>query len=271
LIVGLVGRARIARALVWRDFLITRSYRLPFVFDLVFGIANLVIYFYISRTFESSETANLGGAPSYFAFAAVGVSLTVVIQAASVGLARRLREEQLTGTFEALVSEPVASAETSLGMAGFPFLFALARACVYLSAAYLLLGLDLSHADFAGLAIMLAVAGVAVAGLGVAFGALVLIFKRGDALAVLVTFALGLGGGAYFPTEQLPSIVQPIVALIPTRFAFDGLRAALFRGEGWGGDALALLLFGIIALPLAVLAFGRALRYARGRGSLAQY
>src|SRR5919108_1489576 len=110
---GLLGRARIARSLVWRDFLITRSYRLPFVFDLIFGIANLVIYFYISRTFEGAETSSFGGAPSYFAFAAVGVSLTVVIQSACVGLARRLREEQLTGTFEALVAEPVASAETS--------------------------------------------------------------------------------------------------------------------------------------------------------------
>lgn len=268
---GLVDRVRIARALVWRDFLITRSYRVPFVFDLFFGIANLVIYFYISRTFEGGEAANLGGAPSYFAFAAVGVSLTVVIQAASVGLARRLREEQLTGTFEALVAEPVASAETSLGLAGFPFLFAVVRAVVYLTAAYLLFGLDLSQADFVGFAIMLAGTGLAVAGLGVAFGALVLIFKRGDAIAILVTFALGLGGGAYFPTGQLPSVLQPIVDVIPTRFAFDGLRAALFQGEGWGGDALALALFGIIALPLAVLAFDRALRHARRRGSLAQY
>jgi ABC-2 type transport system permease protein len=268
---GLAGRARIARALIWRDFLITRSYRLPFVFDLFFGVANLVIYFYISRTFEGGEAASFGGAPSYFAFAAVGVSLTVVIQSASVGLARRLREEQLTGTFEALVAEPVASTETSLGLAGFPFLFAVARAVVYLSAAYLLLDLDLSHADFAGFGIMLALTGLAVAALGVAFGTLVLIFKRGDAIAVLITFALGLGGGAFFPTNELPSVVQPIVDLMPTRFAFDGLRAALFRGEGWGGDALSLALFAIIALPLAVLAFERALSYARRRGSLAQY
>lgn len=268
---GLVGRARIARSLIWRDFLITRSYRVPFVFDLFFGVANLVIYFYISRTFEGGEAANFGGAPSYFAFAAVGVSLTVVIQAASVGLARRLREEQLTGTFEALVAEPVASAETSLGLAGFPFLFAVARAVVYLTAAYLLLGLDLSQADFGGFAIMLAATGLAVAALGVAFGALVLIFKRGDAIAVLSTFALALGGGAYFPTEQLPSVVQPIVDLIPTRFAFDGLRAALFRGEGWADDALALGLIGLIALPLAIVVFDRALRYARRCGSLAQY
>jgi ABC-2 type transport system permease protein len=268
---GLVDRAGTAWAVVVRDYLITRSYRLPFVLDIVLGVANLAIYFYISRTFGGRHPANLGGAPSYFAFAAVGVSLTVVIQAASVGLARRVREEQLTGTLEALVAEPIASREIALGMAGFPFLFAVARGAVYLIVAVFLLGLDLSQADLSGFVIVLAAAGFALTSLGVACGALVLIFKRGETLTLLVTFGLGLAGGAYFPTDELPSLVQPIVDVIPTRFAFDGLRAALFRGEGWTGDAVALAVYGVVGLPLAVLAFDRALRHARRAGSVAQY
>jgi ABC-2 type transport system permease protein len=256
---------------VWRDYRITRSYRLTFVLDFFFGLVNLVVYFYISRTFKGAAHADLAGAPSYFAFAAVGVSLTVVIQSASVGLARRLREEQLTGTLEMLTAQPIGPAEMSVGLAGFPFLFSVCRAAFYLIAAAVFLDLDLSRANLAGFAIVLVLTGLAIAGLGVALAALVLVFKRGDTLAVLVTLVLAFGGGAFFPTDLLPSVVQPLVDLIPTRFAFDGLRDALFRGEGWGGDALALFIFAIAVLPLSVLGFDRALRHARARGTVAQY
>src|SRR5918999_4072548 len=88
------SRLRTAAAIVWREFAITRSYRTAFAFELFFGFANLVIYYYISQTIGDVER-DLGAAPDYFAFAAIGITLIVGIQAAASGLARRLREEQL--------------------------------------------------------------------------------------------------------------------------------------------------------------------------------
>jgi ABC-2 type transport system permease protein len=267
----LVERARAAWAITWRDYRHTRSYRFALTLDLLFGLVTLLIYFYISRTFRGATHAHLAGAPSYFAFAAVGVSLMVVIQGASVALARRLRDEQLTGTLEMLTAQPLGATETSLGLAGFPFLFAMCRGALYLLVAYALLGLDLSRADVSGCVIVFVLTGLAVAGIGVASAAFVLMFKRGGTIVPLTTLFLGLGGGAFFPTDVLPKVVQPLADAVPTRFAFDGMRSALFRGEGWGGDALALLAFGITLLPIAVLGFDRALRAARTRGSVAEY
>src|SRR4051812_16673003 len=111
-------------ALIRRDVQITRSYRLTFVMDIVFAFLNLAVFFYISRTFNNAPTVDLNGAPTYFAFAAVGIALTSVIETASVGLGRRVREEQLIGTLEALMTQPITLVEFSFGIAGFPFLFA---------------------------------------------------------------------------------------------------------------------------------------------------
>ena len=42
------------RALVRRDFSITRSYRLSFALEAVYGVLGLVLYYFISRTFENA-------------------------------------------------------------------------------------------------------------------------------------------------------------------------------------------------------------------------
>ena len=69
-------RFGVFRALVRRDYSLSRSYRFALVLDAFFGGLNLLVYYFISATFESASTAELAGAPSYFAFAVVGVTLS---------------------------------------------------------------------------------------------------------------------------------------------------------------------------------------------------
>jgi len=76
---------------------------------------------------------------------------------------------------------------------------------------------------------------------------------------------------AGLPVEVLPGTLQSISAVVPSRFAYDGVRSALFEGQGWAGDAARLMLFAIAGLPLAVLAFKGALLRAKKRGTLATY
>lgn len=258
-------------ALARRDYSIFSSYRFALAFDLLYGLIDLIIYFFISRTFKGASTADLGGAPSYFAFVTVGIVITLVIGAASAEVGWRLREEQLTGTLEALVTQPIRAWQIALGMAGWPFTFALVRAAFYLLIAATLLGVDLSHASWAGGFLVLLAAGLALLGLGIALGALVMVFKRGNNIVGLVSIALGFAGGAFFPLGVLPGWLEFVGKLLPTRFVFDGVRSALFAGTGWGEDALVLLGYSVIGLPLALWAFSRALDYARRRGSLAEY
>jgi ABC-2 type transport system permease protein len=258
-------------AILLRDYLVTRSYRAALAMDLAFGVVNVLIYYFISETFEGAATSDLGGAPSYFDFATVGIVVTLVVTAAATGLARRIREEQPTGTLEVRAAQPIRTAELFAGLGALPFLLAGARAVIYLVIAALLLGLDTSDASWVGLVAMLVATGAAMSALGMVAGGVVLVVKRGEIVLGALITAMALVSGAFFPIEVLPSWLQPLGDVVPTRFAYDGLRAALFRGDGWEDDVLALLAFASVCIPAGVWFAGRALEFTRRRGSLSQY
>src|SRR5262245_64871411 len=90
-------RGTMVRAFTRRDFLVTSSYRVPFVLDAFSGVILLATYYFISRTFEGVPTESLQGAPSYFAFAAVGAAIGAVVETSCAGIANRIRQEQLAG------------------------------------------------------------------------------------------------------------------------------------------------------------------------------
>jgi len=256
---------------VRRDFAIARSYRFPFVLDAIFGVLELTVYFFLSRTFANVDSAQLSGAPSYFAFAAVGIIISLVIQAAIQGVAERVRQGQLSGSLEALTAQPVNAFQLCAGFTGFPFAFAVVRAAVYLFVAALFLGLDLSETSWIGLGVIFAAASAAIASIGILAGAAMIVFKRGDTITGMLVFGMTLVTGAVFPVSALPGWLEAIGSVLPLRFAFDGARDALFTGEGWGPDALALAAFAAVGLPLAVWLFSRALHAARKAGSLGEY
>ncbi len=265
------ARLGVIGALIARDWRILRSYRTALVTDLLFGCLNLLAYRYISRTLGARVHGGLDGAPDYFAFAAVGVSLSVVLQAAIAGVSARLREEQLTGTLEALCAQPVSGAEMALGLAGFPFLFAVLRAFLYLLIAGVLLGLSFAHCAWFGLLAAFAASGLALGAVGVGLAALVLVFKRAGGLGGVGAFAMSLLGGAFFPVRVLPHWLQPLASAVPTRYAFTAARSALFGRPGWPAATLELLAFGLVLGAISVLLFNLALRHAVRRGTLNQY
>ena len=264
-------RLGVIAALVRRDYTVQRSYRLVFVLDIFYGVVNLLVFYFISLTFNDATTADLNGAPSYFAFASIGIAITIVLQAASGGLAHRIREEQLTGTLEALTAQPITVPELSFGLAAFQFGFGMIRAAFYLLLSGIFFGVSFSQTDWVGFVTVLLTSGAALAAIGVLLGAVVLVLKRGEVVTGAVTFAMGLVSGAFFPVSVLPSWLQAIGSIVPTKFAYDGLRSAIFEGSGWGGDAVALVVFAVIGLPIGVWCFARALNHSRRAGTISQY
>jgi len=260
-------RAHVLAALIRREAAIARSYPLARALALAFGTLNLALYFFISRTLPAPRADELAPAPTYFAFAAAGVAIATVAQAATAALARRVREEQLTGGLEALMVQPVTGLELALGLAGFPFLLALARVVLYLAVAALFLALPLGDVDPAGVVIILGLTAPAFSGIGIAVAAAVLLVKRAEALVSLAMFGLFFASGAYFPAGQLPGWMEQIAMLTPTFHACHGLRAALY-GSSWSEDCVALAVCAVVTVPLACVLFAIALHRARLLGSV---
>lgn len=267
----LIPRAAPIRALVRRDAQVERTYGLGWIGDVLFGLLSMAIFYFISKTLRPAPGADLGGAPSYFAYAAVGIALVSVTASASILLARRVREEQLTGTLEALAAAPVTATETALGLAGFPFMRATVRAAIYVVGADVLLGLGLTDPDWLGFVVVIAAAIAVIVSIGIAMAAVVLVIKRAEVLMTLLVFGLGFLGGGYFPRSKLPGALETLGSAVPTRYAFDGARSALIHGGGWGDDVLVLLGMGAVGLPVAIGLFAAAFEFSRRRGTLARY
>jgi ABC-2 type transport system permease protein len=260
----------VVAALMRRDFELAQSYRLALAFDVGWGVLDLLLYFFISKIVEPSD-ADLGGAPSYFAFAVAGIVMSLVVTATSSEIAFRLRDEQLTGTLEILCAQPVRAVELALGLTSFPLVYAVIRSAAYLVIAALTLDLGASDADWPGVVVMLVSAGLAFAPIGVLAAAATVAFKRAGSIASVIVFGMTFVSGALFPIGVLPDWLQTIGQAMPTWFAFEGLRSALFEGSGWTSDASVLLLFAAIAMPCAVWLLACSLRHAKRRGTLAQY
>jgi ABC-2 type transport system permease protein len=251
-----------------RDLLEGRRRWAPLLLDFAFGALNLIVFFYIDRTVGRPPQRLLEGAPGYFAFAAVGIALILVVQSAAVGQVARVRREQLTGTLEAVVAQPVSVAELAFGLTGAGYLLAAARALLYLGFAVLALGLDASRADPVGVAVMVALGCASFMAVGIALVALALVIRGGEALVRVMLVAIVFLSGAYFPVARLPGPLGDLAVIMAPRLALDGLRAALFRGEGWIAEAGWLALSLAILLPLSLVAFAAALRLLTRRGQL---
>jgi ABC-2 type transport system permease protein len=253
-------------ALMRRDLAQRRIMKFALALDLAFGALNLVVFQFIGRVLRNPVPGSVTGAGGYFSYASVGIAFLLVVQTATIGIIRQIREEQHSGTLELVLAQPVGAASLALGLAGFPFLFATLRAFVYLLLAAAL-GLQTSHADWAGVLVVLLAAAPDMAAIGIVLAAVALVVERGDVLARFAAFGLGFLSGAYFPVTELAPPMRAVSAALPTRVALDGQRAAL-AGASWWPTAATLTISGLVTLPVAVAVFAGSLRWARRHGRL---
>ena len=261
-------------AFLRRDGRVALSYRASFALSALSILFLLALFFYLGRIVDNAEFASTQGLDSdYFAYAVVGLALLQILSVSMASFSRKLREEQTTGTFEALMATPASPSLIILASAAYDLLQAVFSAIGLILLAVVVFGLHLDT-DPASLA----VAATALVGclglfasLGVVIAAFTVVFKRATALLAMVISGLALLGGVYFPIDVLPPVIEAVARALPFTWGLDVLRASLLGGEV---DPVQLAgLFGAAALllPAALFAFGASVERARRTGSLAQY
>ena len=94
-----------------------------------------------------------------------------------------------------------------------------------------------------------------------AFGLLLATFGRTPegtrGLAIIATLFLVMLGGAWVPTFVFPAWLQQLTAVVPTRWAVDGLDATTWRGLGFSSVAWPIAALAGTALALGGLAVAR--------------
>jgi ABC-2 type transport system permease protein len=212
--------------------------------------------------------------PSYLAFVAIGLVVNLTAGVLLHQVATALRHEQLTGTFEALLSTPTFGATLQFGSVAYTLLMLPIRAALLLGAIAVGFGLAFEVSGVAPSLLILLAFVPFTWGLGLMSAAAVVTFRRGSGATGMVVTLLGLISGAVFPIAILPGILRAIAEWNPFAIAIDGVREALIGGTGWGPAALDLLRLAPLSLAflaLGVLCFRAAVARERRRGTLGQY
>lgn len=259
---------------VARDFAIARSYRLAFAFELLSSVVNVAIFYYISRlidpgAFEAISDLERG----YFSFAVIGLSVLAIGDAATTAFASRVREDQTTGTLEALMATPRASSLLVLGGGMYQLVRALVNSIVILLVAVVGFGFD----PVAGFAEVLGVVAVAVAialfmaGVGLFLAGATLLVKQTSRLLYVTSLALALFSGAYYPLEVLPPLVEGIASAVPLTWGLDAIRQLLLGGSLTAWSAIALPFAAVGTFLGGLWAVERSVTRAKQRGTLTTY
>jgi ABC-2 type transport system permease protein len=267
-------RLSLLAAFLRRDWAVARSYRLSFALGAVDSLISLVLFFYLARLIDQSELASQSQlSEGYFAFAVIGFGLMDILRAGVTTFAAQLREDQMTGTLEALLVTPSPPALVVLGSASFDLLRAAISGIVLVLLAVLFFGLHLSIDTSSLIALLVATpASFALfTALGIVVAGLTVVVKQTVALVTFVSTLIAVLSGVYFPISVLPPGLEAIAKALPFTWTLDVFRDALLGGDVSTTEVVLLVACGGLALPLSIVLFGLSVDYAKRQGSLAQY
>jgi len=258
-----------------RDFLNEASYRLSFVLQILGIFPVVLMFFFLSRlvgTAISGPLAPYGG--SYFPFVLIGIALQNYLTFSLSRFSGSLRESQLSGTLEAVLTTPVSLPLFLSGSTLYSFAFNSLRIFIYLIAGALLFHVHFNWVRLPAVLGILCLTMAAFSSLGIFASAFVIVFKRGDPVNWAFSVISWLLGGVYYPVSILPGWLQNIADLIPMTHALEALRVVLLTDGSLSSvfpQLTALALWAVIGLPLSLTCFRYALNRARVQGSLGHY
>ena len=261
-------------AFIVRDFLQEYSYRLNFGLQVFGVVASLTLWYFVGSLFAQAPqlAARLGGM-DYFSYSVIGIAFLRYLSTLLSTFARKVRQEQTTGTLEAMLVTPNRTSILVLYSSAWD----VTSASLWILA-WLVLG-RLFGAGFQMPApgptvLLLVLVMLAFASIGILSAGMVIYFKRGDPLGWVVSSGSALLGGVFFPPSVLPEPLAAASSWLPITHAVDGFRALIVGGAGLdriAGHLVFLAVFSALALPLGLGLFHLALRRARLEGSLIQY
>lgn len=265
-------------AFLKKDFLLEISYR--FSFFLQFGgiFFSVVMFYFVAELIGEAPSvqqslSRYGG--DYFSFVLIGIAFSNFLAVGLGSFSTSIRGEQMMGTLEAMLVTPTRLSTIILSSSQWSFAFTSLRVGMYLLLGAVFFGVDFSNAKVLPALAALVLTVIAFSSLGIISASFIMIFKRGDPIAWIISTSSTLLGGVYYPISILPEWLQGFSYLFPITYALDAIRLSLLQGEGFssdvGRDLLALVVFSVITLPISLVVFRYAVSRAKKDGSLAYY
>jgi ABC-type multidrug transport system permease subunit len=267
------GLAKVG-AIFRRDVIVALSYPGNFALAWLGIVIEVVVAWYISRLIPPSRSFDPSGLVlvSFFQYLAINQAFVRFQTAALNSFAESIRDAQLTGTLEIVLSTPTQLPTLILSSAVWSFTYTILQTTVYLAIA-VAFGLDLSHVNYLTATAFLILTVGAVSPLGVLAASLAMVIKKTGPVEFLSTASASLFGGVYLPLNRLPVGLQAIGWLLPITHALNGFRAAAagIPLSGVASDAIWLVIASLILMPVSLWIFAKSVGRARVDGTLSMY
>lgn len=188
-------------------------------------------------------------------------------------IAETIAVERWEGTLEYTFMAPVRRWTQLLGSCAYAMVYGLVHTLVVLTV--LVLFFPQLHPGAMNLItalVFVALGSFSFVGIGMMAAILPLLYvERGAQMTFVLQSVLLLVSGVYYPVEVLPGWMQVLSHLSPATYVLHGVRAGLLDGTSLTsllGDALPLVVMGLVLIPAGLWAFARAERYAKRTGKL---
>ncbi len=258
-----------------KDFLIQKSYKLSFILSFFSIFTSVTTFYFIARVFDKGSNPYLdsyGG--QYFPFVLIGIAFSDFLFMGLKTFSSAIRNEQLTGTLGAILITPTKLSNILVGTSIWDFGFASFRVFVYLLLGVGIFGVSINLSGLAAALVILLLTVVSFSGLGIIAGSFIMVFKKGDPVTWAFSGISALLGGVYYPVAVLPDYLQKLSRLLPITYSLRAMRMALLGKlpfERLMENALMLVLFSVIILPLSIMCFNYSVKKAKIDGTLLQY
>ncbi len=199
----------------------------------------------------------LPGSTNYFEFVAPGIMAMVVMTAVLTGLAASVSREREQGTLDGILISPISRLAIILGKAMSQSIRGLAQGAIVLLLAIFLFGVTINGSILL-VALLLLLGIFSFVGLGILVSASAAEQETATQLLFMFQFPMLFLSGAFFPTQQMPQIMQDIAHVLPLTYAIEALRKVIILGAGVSSvmnELIILTVFGAVTLAIAVPLF----------------
>jgi ABC-2 type transport system permease protein len=252
-----------------RDWRLARSAPFGFAWQVAAIIFATPTLYYLGRLIPRGTPSLTMYGGDYFTFAVVGIAFSSFFASVMGACAAAVRQEQLAGTLDVLLTVPAPPSVLALGLCLWPVTLAAAQTVLYIVLGILMFHIGLARANVAGAAVIVALTAVLSGALGLLAAAFVLLFRRTEPLTGAMVGIGAVLGGVFYPPEILPARAQFLAQFVPLTPALRGLRLAVVRGADFtalASPVVVLLLWCGIAVPGSMIVARAALAEARRSG-----
>jgi len=258
-----------------RDFLVLTSYR--FRLFLNFGYLLIIVFFlfFVGRTFSGSFSVYLTRyGNDYFAFALLGMSVSVFVSTGLTSLAREIQTAQVQGTLESLLMTPTSPTLVLFGSSLWSFVESFIVCILYIGAAVLILGLAVTPLMLLLVLLVLSLTFCCFLSLGMISAAFIMVFKQGNPITMIFGTSSYFLGGLLFPVDVLPAPLRSVSYFLPMTQAATAVREILLVPAGqarWLSAVLYLTVFAAVIGPIGIISMKYSFTRAKKDGSLVQF